>query len=88
MLAKDVEIFPDDTSLFSVVDDIDIIGRQEWAYQWKMSFNFDRTKTAHKFKFSRKTKNVIYPNIYFKTCQLLKEHLKSTFNSHLNEKNR
>ena len=35
---------------------------QEWASQWKMSFNPDRTKPAHEVKFFRKTKNIIYPN--------------------------
>lgn len=51
-----VKLFADDTSLFSVVDDIDefasklnsdLIRIQEWSYQTKMSFNPERTKPAH-----------------------------------------
>ena len=34
-----------------------------WAYQWKMSFNPDRTKPDHEVVFSRKTKNIIYRNL-------------------------
>ena len=51
-----LKLFADDTSLFSVVDDIDefasklnsdLIRIQEWSYQTKMSFNPERTKPAH-----------------------------------------
>ena len=41
-------------------------------YQWKMSFNPDRTKLAHKVIFSRKTKNIIYPNLYFNNVPIVK----------------
>ena len=58
-MVKDVKLFVDDTVLFPVVDDTDIIRRQKWANQSKMSFDFDRTKRAYGFKFSRKTKNII-----------------------------
>ena len=68
-----IKLFADDTSLFSVVDDIDVIRRQKWTYQWKMSFNFDRTKPGHGFKFSPKTKNIIYFNLCFKNVSIIKK---------------
>ena len=55
---------PDDTSLFSVVNDAnksfqnlsnDLCVTSNWAYQWKMSFNPDRSKQVQeeKHRFSR-----------------------------------
>ena len=32
---------------------------EEWVYQWKMSFNSNRTKPAHEVIFSGKTKNTV-----------------------------
>ena len=32
-MVKDVKLFTDGRSLFSVVDDIDVMRRQEWTYQ-------------------------------------------------------
>ena len=56
----------DDTSLFSVVDDTDesefnndLIRIQEWAFQWKISFNSGRTKPSHEVIFSWETRNII-----------------------------
>ena len=78
----DIKLFTDDTSLFSVVDDIDesasklnndLIRIQEWPYQWKMSFNPGRTKPAHEVMFSRKTKNIISPNLYFNNVPIVKK---------------
>ena len=49
-LESDVKLFADDTSIFSIVHDNDVSTRvldndlmkiQEWAHQWKMSFNPD-----------------------------------------------
>ena len=49
-LECDVKLFADDTCVFSVVNDPiltanalnnDLSKIQEWAYQWKMSFNPD-----------------------------------------------
>ena len=78
-LHADIKLFADDTLLFSVVDDIDESASklnndriQEWVYQWKMSFNPDRTKPAHEVVFSRKTKNIIYFNLYFNNAPVVK----------------
>ena len=52
-LHSDVKLFADDTSLFSVIHDVDassatlnndLVKIQEWAYNWKMSFNPDKNK--------------------------------------------
>ena len=95
----------DGTSLFSFVDDIDesaskfnndLIKIQEWAFQWKISFNSGRTKPAHEVIFSWETRNIIYPNLYFNNVPIVKttsqKHLglnldaKLTFNDYINER--
>ena len=54
-LESNVKLFADDTSIFSVVHhpnstatmlNNDLLKIQQWAYQWKMSFNPDQTKQA------------------------------------------
>ena len=50
---------------------------EEWAHQWKMSFNSDRTKPAHEVIFSGKIKNTFTLIFTLTKCQLLKPHLKS-----------
>ena len=62
-IKSSVNFFADDTSLFSVVrdplisaeelnHDLDLIN--QWAHQWKMSFNPDPTKQAEEILFSYK----------------------------------
>ena len=57
------KLFADDTSLFSVVHNIntyaielnsDLKKINHWTFQWKMTFNPDRSKKAQEFIFSRK----------------------------------
>ena len=52
-LISNVKLFADDTSIFSIVNDINVSTEEinndlkrisEWAYQWKMMFNPDLTK--------------------------------------------
>ena len=38
----------------------------------EMYFNPDKTKPFHNVIFSRKTKNVIYPNLYFNKVPIVK----------------
>ena len=62
-LSTNVKLFADNTSLFSLVNDAnkpfenlsnDLCVISNWAYQWKMSFNLDRSKQAQeKHRFSR-----------------------------------
>ena len=60
-LSSDAKLFADDTSLFTIVYDENIAAEQlnndlkiisEWAYQWKMQFNPDKTKQAVQVIFS------------------------------------
>ena len=73
-LAPNPKLFVDNTSLFSVVKNVDAsnidlnnnlkkIG--EWAFQWKMSFNPDRTKQAQELTFSRKVQSTNHPPLFF-----------------------
>ena len=61
-LSSNVELFADDTSLFSVTHDVNVSARElnndlrkisNWAFQWKMSFNPDVNKQAQEVIFSR-----------------------------------
>ena len=54
-LNSEVKLFVDDTSLFNI---------QDWAYQWKMSFNPDRTKQAQEIIFSRKKNATTHPPLF------------------------
>ena len=77
-LAEDIssttKLYADDTSLFSVANNIDESANQMninlkkislWAYQWKMSFNSDISKQAQEVIFSRKIINISHPVLYF-----------------------
>ena len=67
-----------------------------WAYQWKMSFNPDRSKQAHEVIFSRKTSIQSHLVLTFDNCPVIKtthsKHLglildeKLNFKEHLKEK--
>ena len=74
-----IKLFADDTSLFSIVKDPDISALElnhdlhlisQWAYQWKMSFNPDPTKQAVQVVFTRKSKQIDHPNIYFNDIEV------------------
>ena len=73
-LSSNAKLFPDDTSLFSVVHDVDTSANElnndlyqinKWAFQWKMNFNPDPSKQAHEIIFSRKTKKICHPSLRF-----------------------
>ena len=62
-LSSNAKLFADDTSLFSVIHDIQTSANNlnkylerisQWATQWKMNFNPDTTKQAQEVNFSRK----------------------------------
>ena len=68
------KLFPDDTSIFSVVKDhlnsvnklsVDLSKIFQWAYQWKMSFNPDVSKQVQEFIFSRKKNIKNHPIVSF-----------------------
>ena len=64
-LNTDVKLFADDTSLFSVVNNVsvsvsslnnDLIKIRDWDFNWKMLFNTDPTKQVKEATFSTKKK--------------------------------
>ena len=70
----DVELFADDTSLFTLAFDEnisahnlnnDLIKIQEWAFLWKMQFNSDPLKQEVQVIFSAKKVKTNHPPIYF-----------------------
>ena len=77
-LTKDIsstaKLFADDTSIFSVVSDINVSADQmnkdlekisKWPCQWKMSFNPNISKQAREITFSKKNIDVFHPPLYF-----------------------
>ena len=87
-ISSTTKLFADDTSLFSVVNNIDESANQMnmdlekislWAYQWKMSFNPDISKQAQEVIFSKKNVNVSHSLLYFNRtpvmCCLYQKHL-------------
>ena len=67
-LSSTVKLFADDTSISSIVHDIDFSSKQlnddlkkiySWTYQWKMSFNPDLSKRAQKVIFYAKILGLI-----------------------------
>ena len=79
-LPSNVKRFPDDTSLFSVVHDVNASARDlyndlkkinKWAFQWKMSFNPDPSKQAQEVIFSRKIKKLPHPSLVFNNNNVL-----------------
>ena len=66
--------FADDTSIFSIVNDINVSTEEinndlkrmsKWGYQWRMMFNADLNKQAQEVIFSRKTMNPFHPQVFF-----------------------
>ena len=73
-LESSAKLFADDKSLFSTIYNPllsaeimnkDLVKISKWAYQWKMSFNPDITKLALEVIFSRKSKKIDHPTVYF-----------------------
>ena len=71
-LSTNAKLFADESSLFSVVRDIkssaihlnsDLRKINNWAFQWKMSFNSDPRKQAQEVIFSHKLQKISHPSI-------------------------
>ena len=67
-ISSEAKLFADDTSLSTVVYDVDIAADQlnrdlkvisNWAHQWKMQFNPDKNKQAVQVIFSQKKKQLL-----------------------------
>ena len=73
-LSSNIKLFADDTSLFSVVHDVNASARElnddlkkinKWAFQWKMRFKPDPSKQAQEVIFNHKIKKLPYPSLVF-----------------------
>ena len=73
-MKSDARIFADDTSMFVIVDDPyqayqtlchDLNLVEEWAHQWRMSFNPDPTKPPIEVIFSTKHNPPVHPPLLF-----------------------
>ena len=74
-LTTNARLFADDVSLFFVVDNInlsatnlnsDLTKINDWANQWKMTFNLDPNKQAQEVIFSGKINKITHPPLNFK----------------------
>ena len=95
-LKSECKLFADDTSLFSVVNDIntsasdlneDLEKISNWAFKWKMKFNPDLNKQTHEIIVSREKTASLHPVVYFdkravKSTQIYK-HLGMMLDSNL-----
>ena len=77
---SEAKLFADDTSLFTVVYDVDIAANKLnrdleiisiWAYQWKMQFNPDKNKQAIKVIFSQKRDTPVHPSLFFSGSEVV-----------------
>ena len=95
-LNSNAKLFVDDTSLLFVVHNIndsanllnrDLSKIDQWAVQWKMSYNPDPTKQAQEIIFSRKTSQRNHPGLMFNksivNVATIRKHLGMIFNSKL-----
>ena len=73
-LISNSKLFADDASLFSVINDKHLSANKlnqdlnrinNWAFQWKMSFNPDPSKQAQEVIFSRKLQKSTHPTLSF-----------------------
>ena len=78
-LRSSTKLFADDTSLFSIVSDVnrsfndlsaDLSHFEKWAHQWKMSFNPDPNKQATEVVFSRKNNPANHTPLVFNNLQV------------------
>ena len=98
-LSSNCKLFADDTSLFSVVNNIhtsattlsqDLNAITNWAFQWKIIFNTDLSKQTQEVIFSRKIKKLLHPTFLFNHIPLsnssFQKHLGITLDIKLNTK--
>ena len=91
------KLFADDNSLFSVVINVfasnidlnnDFKKINEWAFQWKINFNPDRTKQAQELIFFHIVQMTNHPSLFFNENVVpqtsLQKHLGMCLESKLN----
>ena len=85
----------DDTSIFSVIYDLNISAAtfndnlekiNQWAFQWKMGFNPQISKRAQEVIFSRKNKKIIHPDLMFNNQKVEKTNTQKHLGLLLDEK--
>ena len=93
------KLFSDDTSIFSIVNDIDVSEHELnsdlrkislWAYQWKTSFNPDVSKQAQEVIFYKRAKKIFHPTVIFNIpvqCSTVEKHLGVDLDEKLNFNN-
>ena len=89
-----VNLFADDTSLFSVVHNntsAEVLNRDllklfEWAHKWKMSFNPDVSKQAQEVIFSRKQAKSVHPDLVFNNTPVHQTHYQKHLGVYLDTK--
>ena len=73
-LTTNVKVFADDTSLFSLVHNMnksttnlinDLNKIKNWAIHWKMNLNANPSKQAQEVIFSRKLQKINHNQVYF-----------------------
>ena len=77
-----VKLFADDAFLLSVVHNktsAEVLNRDlqkisEWEHKWKMSFNPDISKQAHKVIFSRKQAKSVHPDLVLNNMPIHQAH--------------
>ena len=79
-ISSEAKLFADDTSLLTVVRDVDIAANKlnrdleiisTWAYQWKMQFNPDKNKQAIQVIFSQKKDTPVHPSLFFNGSEVV-----------------
>ena len=79
-ISSETKLFADDTSLFTVVYDVDIAANKLnrdleiisiWAYQWKMQFNPDKNKQAIQVIFSQKRDTPVHSPLFFNGSEVV-----------------
>ena len=95
------KVFADNTSTFSIINDIDVSEHElnsdlnkisMWAYQWKMSFNPDFSKQDQEVIFSKKTQRLFNSTVLFNNILVQRSTRcfcldeKLNFNTHITEK--
>ena len=89
------KLFVDDTSIFSIVNDIDVSEHELnsnlrkislCAYQWKMPFNPDVSKQAQEVIFSKKAQKLFHPTVLFNNIPVQRSTVQKHLGVYLDEK--
>ena len=89
------KLFVDDTSIFSIVNDIDVSEHElnsdlrkisMWVYQWKMSFNPDVSNQAQEVIFSKRTQKLFHLTVLFNNIPVQPNTVQKHLGVYLDEK--